>query len=234
MMVRMGSDDDNVPPYQTVTHNKSIGLISEIPGENHWFNGVVDDAIMQAFLSKYAISGIPLLPDRFLINCLNPGSFQGKGGISIQQAINNFKASKIRVDKTNSLSSGVWSLSTENVKRFEPNQVIIDGQKFNYIQLPSHYCTDGTKVKNNKKSGAAAKKGNSIGSSVVWSICNDGNEWMWSERSPLNSGPMVQILDYPILIVYGTIESEQQTYQRLQSAVYLSSVLMYQMNSISV
>ncbi|KAN0028320.1 hypothetical protein ACTFIV_010161 [Dictyostelium citrinum] len=248
MIVRMGSDDDNVPPfhvrrmlrlYDQLTHNTSIGLISEIPGEGHWFNGVVDDAIMQAFLTKYALSGIPLLPDRFLINCLNPGSFQGKGGISIQQAIENFKASKIRVDKTNSLSSGVWSLNTENVKRFgfnsfneKPNQLIIDGQKFNYIQLPSHYCTDGTKVKKNIKISGSKKVITS--SSVIWSICND-NDWMWSERSPLNSGPMVQILDYPILIVYGTIGSEQQTNQRQQSAVYLSNVLMYQMRySINV
>ncbi|KAK5583864.1 hypothetical protein RB653_005468 [Dictyostelium firmibasis] len=246
IIIRMGSDDDNVPPfhgrrllrlYDQLTHNTSIGLISEIPGEGHWFNGVVDDAIMQAFLSKYSLSGIPLLPDRFLINCLNPGSFQGKGGISIQQAIKNFRVSKISVDKTNSLSTGVWSLSTENVKRFgfnsfneQPNQVIIDGQKFNYIKFPSHYCTDGSKVKKVTKKGGRAI----TSSGVVWSICND-NDWMWSERSPLNSGPMVQILDYPILIVYGTIGSEEQTNQRQQSAVYLSNVLMYQMRySINV
>ncbi|EGC29252.1 hypothetical protein DICPUDRAFT_99888 [Dictyostelium purpureum] len=225
LIVRMGSDDDNVPPYHLrrlnrlynqLNHNPTKGIVSEIPGEGHWFNGVVDDATMQAFFNRYILSGIPKLPTTFLVTCINPASFQGKGGIKILQLTQNYKVAKIKVTKQ---SNGSWNLAIENVRRFsfyqfneQPTKItIVNGkstQTLPYFQYPSHYCN----LNNNNQ----------------WSVCNDEN-WQYSERNPFNYGPMVQIVEYPIIIVYGTIGSEQQTFQRQQLGVYLSNVWFYQL-----
>ncbi len=76
LMIRMGSDgkiiykrkqqdtqpfltihaDDNVPPYHLrrmarlvdeLSNNPHNTQVSEIPGQGHWFNGVVDDPVLQ-------------------------------------------------------------------------------------------------------------------------------------------------------------------------------------------
>jgi dipeptidyl aminopeptidase/acylaminoacyl peptidase len=55
-MIRMGSADDNVPPYHLrrmarlvdeISRNTQATKISEIPNVGHWFDGVVDDSVIQ-------------------------------------------------------------------------------------------------------------------------------------------------------------------------------------------
>ena len=50
--------DDNVPPYHLrrmarivdeLSKNPHAVNVSEIPGQGHWFNGVVDDPILQVY-----------------------------------------------------------------------------------------------------------------------------------------------------------------------------------------
>jgi hypothetical protein len=55
--------------------------ISEVPNEGHWWNGVVDDATMQAFFSARAIQSLPPLPSSFTVTTINPLSFGGRGSI---------------------------------------------------------------------------------------------------------------------------------------------------------
>ncbi|KAF2073976.1 hypothetical protein CYY_004721 [Polysphondylium violaceum] len=238
-IVRMGSIDDNVPPthlrrmnrlYDQLNHNPTLGIVSEIPGEGHWFNGVVDDATMQAFFDKHVLAGIPPLPSTFMVTTLNPGSFEGKGGISILQLVVPFRVSKIQVTK---ISPTLWTLATENVKRFTfyapyfteaPNSVIVDGQALKIARLPNHYCIadDYTHYK------SLSPKPRGIKAPAKWTICTDPS-WQLTERSPLNSGPMIQILQYPLLIVYGTTGTASETLVRQNMAVYLANVLYYQL-----
>jgi hypothetical protein len=72
----MGSIDDNVPPYMMrrmarlldeLNQEPHYVEVSEIPGEGHWFNGVVDDAIMQSFFNRYVNTTIPSLPNTFQV-----------------------------------------------------------------------------------------------------------------------------------------------------------------------
>jgi len=239
LITRMGSLDDNVPPthlrrmnrlYDQLNHNPTLGTVSEIPGEGHWFNGVVDDDIMQAFFNKYVEAGIPTLPSTFLITTLNPGSFEGKGGISILQQIIPFRVSKIQVVKT---SSTIWTLSTENVKRFTfyapyykdaPNSIVLDGQSLSVARLPNHYCVSA----NYTNYQSLSPKPRGLKAPPKWSICTN-YQWQLTERSPLNSGPIGQILQYPVIIVYGTTGSASDTSLRQTMAVYLANVLYYQL-----
>eukprot|EP01132_Coremiostelium_polycephalum_P005382 gene5382-6715_t len=223
MIVRMGSDDDNVPPYHLRRMNRlydqvngnGVGVVSEIPGQGHWFSGVVDDATMQAFFDKYVLAGIPKLPQQFLITTLNPASSGGKGGITILQLTTPYRVGKINVVQNNQQQ---WTLTTENVKRFgfhefpqKPNSIVVDGINLSVGQyIPVHYCLTS-----------------SPGTKKNWAICQD-NSWQWSERSPLDYGPLAIVIQYPILIVYGTIGTESDTQFRQKLGVYLSNVFYYQ------
>ncbi|KYQ88207.1 hypothetical protein DLAC_10893 [Tieghemostelium lacteum] len=237
LLVRMGSVDENVPPthlrrmnrlYGQLRHNNTAGEVSEIRGEGHWFSGVVDDEIMQQFFNHYQLSSLPTLTNRFVVTTLNPSSFESKGGISIQQLLIPYRISKIQVS-ISTVNSSQWTLTSENVARFgfvttypyRPATIILDGQQFPYIQLPQHYCQNTQLTQQKRKS----KKRNSTDG--PWSICQDSN-WQILERSPLNYGPLAQVIEYPLLIVYGSLQSETQTNISRNYGVYLSNVLYYQ------
>ncbi|EFA78494.1 transmembrane protein [Heterostelium album PN500] len=221
LLARFGSIDDNVPPYHLrrmvrlydeINHNSSAGIISEVPGEGHWFNGVVDDAFMQAFFNAHVNTNIPSLATTFTVTTLNPATSGPKGGISIVQFLQPYRVAKIKVTQQ---TSSNWVLITQNVRRFgfdshfgqKPTTVVIDGQQFSYAALPnSHYC----QLNPGK-----------------WQVCTD-QSWLFSERNPSNYGPVIQILQSPILFVYGTTGDNNQTAQYLQMATYLTNLFYYQ------
>lgn len=83
----MGGDDTNVPPYHLrrmarlvdqLSADPTHTQVSEIPGQGHWFNGVVDDAIMQKFFDENFSETLPALPDKWTVVTLNPASSEGK------------------------------------------------------------------------------------------------------------------------------------------------------------
>ncbi|GAM18816.1 hypothetical protein SAMD00019534_019910 [Acytostelium subglobosum LB1] len=222
LLARFGSIDNNVPPYHLrrmvrlydeINHNNTVGLISEIPGEGHWFNGVVDDAIMQAFFNIHVKSDIPALQTQFDVTTLNPASSGSKGGINIVQLLQPYRVAKIRVQQQ---TSTVWKLITQNVRRFgfdpyfeqQPTTVIIDGQTFAYAAMPNqHFCQ--------------LQQGR-------WAVCED-QSWLFTERNPSNYGPVVQILQSPLIFVVGTTGPKAQTDLYLQLATYMSNMFYYQM-----
>eukprot|EP01133_Synstelium_polycarpum_P013893 gene13893-16389_t len=220
LITRFGSIDDNVPPYHLrrmtrlydeLSRNATAGLLSMVPGEGHWFNGVVDDAIMQSFFNQHVQSAIPTLPSTFIVTTLNPASSGSRGGIQILQLTQPYRVAKIRV--TGSTTS-TWTLRTQNVRRIgfvpfaqAPTSIVIDGQTFKYAQYPTtHFC-------------------GGIGN---WEVCTS-KSWLWAERNPATYGPVVQIVQSPLLFVYGTQGSAQQTQVYRDAAVYLSNTLYYQM-----
>jgi hypothetical protein len=41
--------------------------------------------------------------------------------------------------------------------------------------------------------------------SSQWQICADNGSWQQTERGPLTYGPAIQVIDGPLLFVYGTL-----------------------------
>eukprot|EP00026_Physarum_polycephalum_P002438 Phypoly_transcript_02444.p1 GENE.Phypoly_transcript_02444~~Phypoly_transcript_02444.p1 ORF type:complete len:863 (+),score=95.22 Phypoly_transcript_02444:156-2744(+) len=226
-IVRMGGDDPTVPPWNLrrmsrlidqLSANPSAVEISEIPGEGHWFNGVVDDAVMQAFFDK-AAAAVPQVPTQFSIACMNPATFGSKAGINILQHSIPYRAARIDVTIQ---SPQNWQLVTENLRRFgisplspdrnlstPSQQISLDGQEFTFSPssplplLPaSHFC--------NLDGGS-------------WAICT--SEWTETERNPTNYGPLRQVIEGPVIIVFGTSGNSSETELLQSTAIWLANDL---------
>eukprot|EP00027_Filamoeba_sp_ATCC50430_P017008 CAMPEP_0168576048 /NCGR_PEP_ID=MMETSP0413-20121227/20026_1 /TAXON_ID=136452 /ORGANISM="Filamoeba nolandi, Strain NC-AS-23-1" /LENGTH=644 /DNA_ID=CAMNT_0008609671 /DNA_START=1 /DNA_END=1933 /DNA_ORIENTATION=- len=223
VLIRMGSDDDNVPPYlmrrmarlvDELTGNPDYVTVSEVPNEGHWWDGVVDDSIM---LDSHVNTPRPALPTDFVVVTTNPASSEGRGGIRILQMTSDYRESQIYVNR----ETHHWRLATHNVRRFgfysysgldyPQNGITVDGTTFSGKPglLPdSHFCrTD-----------------------MSWKICT-GNIWEDTERSPSSYGPLEQILNNQLLFVVGTRGTEQDTAQFTNAALKLANELQYQIRA---
>lgn len=93
--------------------------LSEVTGKGHWFDGVLNDDIVQGFLNKYLDREInpaldkPPFPDAFTISTMNPFSTGSKGGIRILQFEVPFRLATIRVHRF----GNNWVMNTTNVRR---------------------------------------------------------------------------------------------------------------------
>lgn len=223
LMVRMGADDNNVPPYHLKRmariHNQlasspNATVISEIPGESHWWGGVVDDAQMQSFFDAHFDFQVPALPDSFTISTMSPADFESRGGIQITQFISSGRAGYIRVTRAHSNS---WQLVTKNIRRFQfidtagngipqPTSVTIDGVPFSRIATgTTFFCrTEYTED---------------------WYHCPQ--EDIGFEKSRTLIGPIPRILEGELIIIVGTLDaSYRQAYER--AALMLANTLYYQ------
>ncbi len=102
----------------SVTHSALCSL-SELPGQGHWFDGILSDDEAQRFLDRYLDRQVnptlskPPFPDAFTITTMNPFSTGSKGGIRILQAQVPFRLATIRVRRKND----GWVMDTTNVRR---------------------------------------------------------------------------------------------------------------------
>jgi len=100
----------------------------------------------------------------------------------------------------------IWNLSIKYKE--SPNKgIVVDGTTFKapLPTLPVHFCRlDDT-----------------------WKICSDA-DWNNRERRPMQYGPAVQVIDGPVVIVYGTIGTSTETSLRFSRAIYLANQLYYQ------
>lgn len=222
LMVRMGALDNNVPPFHLkrmarlhneLSHNATLTVVSEIPGESHWWGGVVDDAAMQAFFSQHwSATTLPRLPNSFTVSALSPIDFESRGGIKLLQFELSGRAAHVHVSSS---SSAQWNLATINLKRFSfismptlsrPLSVMVDGQLFDQVpSLPSHFCKQTT---------------------GIWGLCIT-DTWIQSEKSPERYGPIAQILENVLSIVVGTSEPAFSTVYHDQAQM-LANTLYYQ------
>jgi hypothetical protein len=220
LMVRMGALDNNVPPYHLkrmarlhnqLAHNATSTEISEIPGESHWWGGVVDDPIMQKFFNRHWNNKLPSLPSSFTLSALSPIDFESRGGIKLLQFILPGKAARIHVSGA---QSSDWTLITTNVQRFtfismptlaKPTTIKLDGKFFSFLpSLPVHFCFPD----------------------AGWMICQD-DEWQKTEKHSENYGPIPQILEGPLSIIIGT---QSSLYRPMfeDTALMLANTLYYQ------
>eukprot|EP00742_Colponemidia_sp_Colp-10_P005048 GILJ01005393.1.p1 GENE.GILJ01005393.1~~GILJ01005393.1.p1 ORF type:complete len:925 (+),score=98.11 GILJ01005393.1:392-2776(+) len=238
-MVRMGGNDDNVPPWHLrrfarLLNQREPGSVhvSEVPGQGHWWDGVVDDSEMDSFIVSHIKSApyrVPL-PDSFTMITMNPASSGTKGGVKILQLQIPYRLARISVD----IKDSVWSVRTENVRRFGiqkwpqrpfPGFITVNGQPVKKWSATTdwpnfHLCLH--KVEPTSESILQHGSGD-----VEWKIC-EGFDWQKGERGPSQYGPARQVLEGPLSIIYGTNGSsaDVQVYQQL--AIGLSSDLYMQ------
>lgn len=186
----------------------SVVSLSEIPGKGHWFDGVVDDDVLQTFIGKHlSVPEKPKLAKQFSLVTMNPASSGSRGGISIQQLEVPFQLSRLLVEK-DIPGKGIWRVRTENVRRIRyrpvfglndrPLQLLIDDSTAPIsipAQLPSglnghiDFCSFAT----GREQGIAAPETRA----ATWKRCGKAGFWGGStveERGPDNSGPSSQVL----------------------------------------
>ena len=97
MLMRLAGNDTTVPLSwfarlvdqatargSTVPDANTVA-ISEIGGKDHWFDGIMDDAVMHAFYTNHLAKPLPPLPRFFESVTINPASTTGRGGVRIEQ-----------------------------------------------------------------------------------------------------------------------------------------------------
>ncbi|KAF3479564.1 uncharacterized protein GIQ15_06540 [Arthroderma uncinatum] len=125
-----GASDDNVVVYHSrLMHRlmKENGWPSEyleVPGKNHWYDGIMTSDYLKEFYYKYAKrpDSDHLLPVNFAIT-IPPAGPDRAGSINVQR----------------DLSTHVWKITTRNIRRFHlelsavralpPSQIQIDGSE---------------------------------------------------------------------------------------------------------
>ncbi|KAL0481314.1 hypothetical protein AKO1_012754 [Acrasis kona] len=214
LMVRTGGDDEDVNPYHSrrmarindQLHARSnTTYVSEIPHKGHWFDEIVAGDVMQDFFTKHAGASSavrPKTPIDFAVQTMTPSRFAGRGGIRILQSVIPYRLSKMKIKRSD--DDHQWTIKTLNVKRFGfyeyddrrerigvPKRLVIDGDVVDrgVIGYLPHYMLCLNKV---------------------WSKCDDDDWYQSKQRSPSTYGPLVQILDGALVVVYGTLGSADE------------------------
>ncbi|KAJ3120897.1 hypothetical protein HK098_004132 [Nowakowskiella sp. JEL0407] len=220
ILARSGGSDDNVPPMHTRrmirlvnewARDPNIAIVSEIPTQGHWFDGVMSDDIMQSFLDKYLVRkvlegegrelkmeggekgelkvgefqkiSVPVLPHSFTLSTLNPASTGTKGGIRILQLEVPFRLGQIQVHQHGTM----WILNTTNIRRFG----FVDDSRRAGV---TGFIVDGTEFP------APVVGPSYVYKEGTWQISSD-LLWLSRERHPSTYGPAMNILKHPFLIV---------------------------------
>lgn len=209
LLMRLGGNDTSVPPmhlrrFARLVEQESAKpnavAISEVVGEGHWWDAVMDDdEVMQPFYDAALATPtlLPPLPAQFVSLTMNPATTSGRGGVRIEQLKTAGRLGRVQVDRYPLGSvgeDGPWVMHTENVRRFSfyelagrplpVNGVVVDGSTFigegPPLTMPTaHLCAV-----------------DSTAAPPDWEWCEDeaAEDWKVSERSSANSGPMRQVL----------------------------------------
>ncbi|KAH3732219.1 transmembrane protein [Pelomyxa schiedti] len=225
---RIGTLDDNVPPYHPRRMSRLVDSLSknlnamefdELPNCGHWWDGVVNDPIAVDFIENATVwmTTQRPTPSHFRVITTNPYSSGGKSTIRILQVRLFSREAYIDVDTT----GNKWVLKTVNVQRFgfvvhdivplPTGPILLDGAEFDVLVLPKHYCW----------------------SNQMWTVC-DSDDWEWNERSTLLTGPLARILEGPVMLVAGTTGSEEMSRTIYESAVGFANDLFFLGFSIPV
>ncbi|EFA77664.1 hypothetical protein PPL_12272 [Heterostelium album PN500] len=226
LMARYGQNDTNVNPWHSrrmarmtaeANGNASSVIISEVPNEGHWFDGILGDSYMQQFYQSIISGGLshPPIPKTFTVTTNNPASSGQRANIEILQLTTPFRVGRIQITQVPQPNGDLyWVISTQNVRRFGiaptpvrqvmPTHVKIDGQLFSVAYLPNYHFT------------APDKYG------IYWNVSDD-TTWQQLERSASTYGPMRQIFEKPFSIVTGSNVSVETTEVFEWAASYISN-----------
>lgn len=196
--------------YEFVNNlTKSVVELNEVPGEGHWFDGVVDDDALQQFLDKNLNAGKkPMLPQNFTLFTMNPASTGSRGGLHILQLETAFEMSRLRVAR-DVPATGSWQIITENVRRIRyhpvngvyprPTRLRIDGSSHAIPVSAEELEARSTHLDFCLQAQTRSR-------ALVWGVCHDSGSWPQQtslERGPDTAGPSFAILgSRKIVIVY--------------------------------
>ncbi|KAF9124931.1 hypothetical protein BGW39_007787 [Mortierella sp. 14UC] len=233
ILARTGSVDDNVPPFhsrkmvrlgQENAHNTTSIWLSEVPGQGHWFTGVLQDPIMLSFLESHLHDNIvtlapttngedikavvlPPFPDSCVITVLNPAVMGSRCGIQVEQLRIPFRKGTIKLEIVKDNSGGgepIRILVTTNIRRFR-----FSGFSSSSTSTPfSKLVVDGTPfpVTEDILSGAVTfirNEGRALMAGRRWKTTNR-NAWKHMERHRETYGPAIQVLEKRVVVVIGT------------------------------
>ncbi|KAK2791485.1 hypothetical protein FQN53_002594 [Emmonsiellopsis sp. PD_33] len=189
-----GSADDNVPAYHSRLLHQLISESSwqsdyhELPGENHWFDGILTTPQLLDFYSLHTQqpSYNNLLPEEFSVSVPASGDMGSRGGIAVDQLTSPDKYGHIEVIRQN--GGRLWRLKTRNVNRFHlvpsrvravyPAEIIVDGTETPFA-IPAHTAESTWLIKDHTGS---------------WTISQDNNWRGISNRYGRQNGAMDAIL----------------------------------------
>ncbi|KAF2146112.1 uncharacterized protein K452DRAFT_106041 [Aplosporella prunicola CBS 121167] len=140
-----GSADDNVPAYHSRLMNQLLLHVGtgadyvELPGEGHYFDGIMTTEPLSKFYERYVPVGNPtsLALRRFAIVVANPGDMSSKGGITVTQleTPGQYGRMDVSIDPLDE-ETCIYSIGTSNILSFmlKPRSctkmhVIIDGKE---------------------------------------------------------------------------------------------------------
>lgn len=225
-----------------IFHNMtSVVTLNEVPGEGHWFDGVVDDNELQVFIDKnLGANHKPVLPKEFTVATMNPASMGSRGGLKILSQEVVFELSRLHV-KRDSPAEKHWKLHTKNVRRFRyeaisgikerPERLLIDGDEQG-LEIPSTVSEEhGSFIDFCAVSRLELGEGQSNADErpVSWRLCTDertfGKEKS-KERGPDNFGPGFQVLGHrKVMIVFPEGDVLLQDFAiRYSNSLYLRGI----------
>jgi len=228
LMTRYGENDTNVNPWHSrrmarmiseLSQNETAVGISAVPGQGHWFTGILSDTFMldyyNSLVSRYQFFHPPI-PKTITITSNNPASSGSRANIQILQTLITGRVARIQVMQITQNNELVWMISTQNVRRFGftqtpvrqeglPTKIILDNQLFSTVFLPDqHFCRLDKWLPD-------------------WNTTTD-DTWLTYERSPSTYGPLRAIFEKPFTIVYGTNTTSASTAALLKwGAVYIAN-----------
>ncbi|KAG0171994.1 hypothetical protein DFQ30_011370 [Apophysomyces sp. BC1015] len=146
VLSRVGSDDDNVPPIHTRKYNRLLNenaknthafMLSEVPGQGHWWNQVLSGTPVQEFLERQIQHHRKNEQWKdFHITVMNPAGTGSVRGIQVEQLSVPYRLGKLFVSKENAGNTSV-SVQTTNIAAFTVTthfnafkELIIDGDTF--------------------------------------------------------------------------------------------------------
>lgn len=136
-----GEFDDNVPAYHSRFLAQQIQLegmkssYNEVPGQKHWWDGVMATSELVAFYHKQARSQekLPRELDEFSIVVGDPGDMGGKGGVKVTQLEDPGIYGRVHVRGRTVETSNV--LSIHFGPPFWKDALIIDGQTLEFATI---------------------------------------------------------------------------------------------------
>ncbi|CAG8432933.1 6079_t:CDS:10 [Diversispora eburnea] len=141
--------------------NNDLYSSNLIPEKGHWFENIMNDELMQAFLNKYLsishkneTSLTSKYPKNFTIVLNNPASFGGKNGIFVEQLKIPFRLGKLKIviDDTefnfkNLLLNGYFKKSSKkNSWKFSKDNKWIQKEKNPSTYGPAHQILESKQI----------------------------------------------------------------------------------------
>ncbi|KAL8952695.1 MAG: hypothetical protein Q9222_001394 [Ikaeria aurantiellina] len=188
-----GSLDNNVP----TSHSRRLKLLLsqidcpstyvELPGKNHWFEGVMTTKNLIDFYDKVLEdpSKKKPAPLGFTMVIANPATMGSKHGIIVDQLTSSDRLGKIRV--SHDVTTDTWSVSTSNVHRlhFAPDATA------EYDWLQTRISIDGSKIEVREDIERNQWIVRSLDSS--WKVSDD-DQWLAEQRHGQQFGSLDAIL----------------------------------------